>query len=64
MMLTKIKKNAIRCKACGDIVVSKQRNKVMKCSCGACTADGGPYYLKRTGDYEELSETEEIEVSD
>lgn len=64
MMLTKIKKNAIRCKACGDIVVSKQRNKVMKCSCGACTADGGPYYLKRTGDYEELSETEEIEVSE
>lgn len=64
MMLTKIKKNAIQCKACGDIVVSKQRNKVMKCSCGACTADGGPYYLKRTGDYEELSETEEIEVSD
>ncbi len=64
MMLTKIKKNAIRCKVCGDIVISKQRNKVMKCSCGACTADGGPYYLKRTGDYEELSETEEIEVPD
>lgn len=64
MMLTKIKKNAIRCKVCGDIVVSKQRNKVMKCSCGACTADGGPYYLKRTGDYEELAETEEIEVSE
>ena len=64
MMLTKIKKNAIRCKACGDIVVSKQRNKVMKCSCGVCSADGGPYYLKRSGDYEELSETEEIEVPD
>ncbi len=60
--MKKIIKNAIRCKQCGDIVVSKQRNKVMKCSCGACSADGGVYYLKRTGDYEELAQTEEITV--
>lgn len=64
MVVTKITKNAIRCKVCGDIVVSKQRNKVMKCSCGACSADGGCYYLKRSGDYEELAETEQFEVNE
>ncbi len=64
MIMKKIKRNAIRCKNCGEEIVSKQRNKVVKCSCGACSVDGGPFYLKRTGDYEELAETEEIEVPD
>ncbi|MBR6222109.1 MAG: hypothetical protein IKQ71_01590 [Lachnospiraceae bacterium] len=57
--MTVITKNSIKCNKCGDVLISKQRNKVMKCSCGECTCDGGIYYLKHTGDYTELSETEE-----
>lgn len=53
-------KNAIKCKLCGDVIESKTRTGVVKCSCGAVGVEGGKHYLKRIGDkenYEELSES-------
>ena len=53
-------RNRIRCKKCGDIIESVSVHNFETCSCGACSVDGGHYYLKRSAassdDYEELSE--------
>lgn len=61
-----IVKNAIRCKHCGDVIVSTYRHDFKFCSCQRCAVDGGRDYLRRCGnpdDYEELSEYKEIEVT-
>lgn len=66
-----IKRNAIKCKHCGDIIESNYTHDSKHCSCGTCGIDGGHDYLKRRcksinedDDIIELSEIEEIEVSD
>lgn len=59
-----IKRNAIRCKKCGDTIESKTVHDFVTCKCGAVSCDGGHEYLRRCGrqeDIEELSVIEEIE---
>ena len=53
-------KNCIKCKSCGDIIISTYRHDFKRCSCGRVAVDGGYDYLKRSftndsNDYEELS---------
>ena len=38
-------RNAIQCKKCGDIIESVSVHDFKTCSCGACSVDGGHYYL-------------------
>ena len=65
--MRKILKNAIKCKHCGDVIESKTHYDFVWCSCKSCFVDGGHDYLRRgfktspEEDYEELSETEEVE---
>lgn len=58
--MKKIKKNAARCKKCGDVIESKHVHDFVTCKCGAISVDGGNCYLKRSAmdfnDIEELSE--------
>ena len=59
-----IKRNAIRCRKCGDLIESTSTHDFKSCSCHACAVDGGHQYLRRCGnqeDWEECSETEIIE---
>ena len=61
----KIKRNAIRCKICGDEIESVNRHDFVWCSCGAVYVDGGRDYLIRgyrdsSGDFEELTEYENV----
>ena len=54
----KIKRNAIRCNKCTDIIESKHRHDFKYCDCQAVAVDGGVDYLRRLGDpedYEDLS---------
>ncbi len=44
--MEKIIKNAIQCKLCGDIIESKTTHDYVKCSCGACSVDGGHEYRR------------------
>lgn len=63
MKETKIIKNVIRCKICGDIIESKSVHDYRSCSCGKCAVDGGHDYLRRCGnleDWEDLSVVEAI----
>lgn len=58
-----IKRNAIQCKHCGEIIESKDVYDFVTCSCGTCSVDGGKEYLRRCyktsrDDYIELAETE------
>ena len=59
---SKILKNCIRCKHCGDIIESKHVHDYVSCKCGAVAVDGGHEYLRRSfkknpeEDFEELSE--------
>ena len=51
--------NKIRCKKCGDVIVSTHRHDFKFCKCGAVAVDGGKDYLRRCGkreDWEELSQ--------
>lgn len=64
-MEEKIIKNSIKCKHCGDVLISKHTHDFVTCSCGCCSIDGGNSYARRiftnsADDYEELSEYEII----
>lgn len=58
----RLKRNAIRCKHCGEIIESTSVHDFKMCSCGSCGVDGGHEYARRlfkttpAEDFEELSE--------
>lgn len=55
-----ILENKIKCIKCGDVIKSVYQHDFKTCSCGACSVDGGKFYLRRVGndeDFEELSVT-------
>lgn len=61
-MIRKIYLNKIKCKICGDVLVSEDVHDFKMCRCKSVGVDGGNSYLRRTGnpeDIEELSEYEE-----
>ena len=37
--MTKIIKNAIQCKLCGEVIESKHVHDFVQCKCGACAVD-------------------------
>ena len=39
----------LKCKKCGETIVSKHRHDMRWCKCGACAIDGGRDYCKITG---------------
>ncbi|MBQ3041359.1 MAG: hypothetical protein IJD42_07170 [Clostridia bacterium] len=45
--MTKIIKNAIQCKLCGEVIESKHVHDFVQCKCGVCAVDGGHDYLRR-----------------
>lgn len=66
--MEKIKRNAIQCKKCGDIIESTYTHDYKRCGCGTCAVDGGKSYLRRCFNantpeeaYIDLSEYEESE---
>ncbi len=42
----KIKRNALQCKLCGDIIESKHTHDLVRCKCGKCFVDGGKDYVR------------------
>lgn len=65
--MEKIISNKIQCKHCGKIIESKSVHNFVTFKCGACSVDGGHYYLRRCykkskeEDFIELSVVEEID---
>jgi len=54
--MTKIIENKVKCKSCGDIIVSTQNGRKVSCSCGSTIIDGGLFELIREGnDFDELT---------
>lgn len=43
----KIKRNAIKCKTCGDIIESKHTHDFVTSSCQSCSVDGRLSYVTR-----------------
>ena len=65
--MTRIVKNVIKCKKCGDVIESTSRHDFKYCKCGAVAVDGGHDYLRRCGDidgYEDLSVIKEVNEND
>ena len=66
--MTKIIKNAIQCKLCGEVIESKHVHDFLQCKCGACAVDGGHDYLRRCfrdkDCYIDLSKSIEISEED
>lgn len=63
--MEKIKRNAIKCNHCGQIIESKYTHDFLFCGCRRCAVDGGKEYLRRVGnkdDWTELAEYEEQET--
>ncbi len=52
-----IYRNSIKCKNCGDEIISRNRYDYNDCSCFGCSVDGGGEYFKRSGEYWETSLT-------
>jgi hypothetical protein len=62
--MKKLKRNAIKCNHCGDVIESTHIHDFKWCSCKTVAVDGGKQYIKRCfvnspNDFEELSEWEE-----
>ena len=55
-----IKRNAIRCRICGEVIESTYTHDFKWCSCGAVAVDGGHEYLRRCGNMEDWDELFEI----
>lgn len=60
MRIQTIKRNAIRCRKCGEVIESKCTHDFKWCSCGAVAVDGGRDYLRRCGNMEDWDELSEI----
>lgn len=65
-MKRRIKRNAIKCNHCGDVIESVHVWDFKWCSCETVAVDGGKEYCKRSfknspEDFEELSEWEDAE---
>lgn len=63
--MRKIKRNAIKCNHCGDVIESTHVHDYKECSCGTVAVDGGKQYCKRCfknspDDFEDLIEWEEV----
>ena len=61
--MKRLKKNAIKCLKCGDVIESTYRHDWVQCSCGACFVDGGHDYMRIGGnreDWKDMSEWEEV----
>lgn len=52
--------NKCRCKACNDIIESKNRHDFVSCKCGSIFTDGGLDYIRRGG--KDLSLIEDLSV--
>ena len=63
-----MRRNAIRCNHCGDVIESTYRHDFKTCSCGRVSVDGGHDYAKRCfleyGDFTDLSVYDEGEDND
>ena len=62
--MKKLKKNAIQCKHCGDIIESTWVHDFKFCSCGKVFVDGGLDYARRgytdsIDDFIEMAEWED-----
>ncbi len=55
----KIKRNAVKCKICGNVIESKHTWDYVICDCGQVGVDGGKDYLKRIGRSENMEELSE-----
>jgi DNA-directed RNA polymerase subunit N (RpoN/RPB10) len=55
--VNKIKRNAIRCRTCGDEIESVHRHDFRACTCGAVAVDGGKDYTRRVykGEFPEIA---------
>lgn len=54
-----IKKNSVICGKCNEEVESLNRHDFRYCGCGSIAVDGGSWYLKRTGDINNYTDTSE-----
>jgi uncharacterized protein (DUF433 family) len=63
-MTQRIIRNSVRCRRCGDEIVSRHRHDFRWCSCGAVAVDGGTAYLKRVGEPGLVEDTSIVEDDD
>ncbi|MGL5647032.1 MAG: DUF7695 domain-containing protein [Clostridium sp.] len=48
----------IKCKKCGDVIQSKYYGDFCSCSCGSVAIDQTEYYVKISGDKDDIEEVE------
>jgi hypothetical protein len=56
-----LRRNAIRCRHCGDIIESRYGHDFKFCSCGRVAVDGGLAYARWLGDISDFHELAEYE---
>jgi len=61
LSMKKLKRNAIQCRKCGDVIESKFTHDCKCCSCGSVGIDGGLEYARMQGDLENIIELHEFE---
>jgi hypothetical protein len=56
-----LKRNAVKCLKCGDIVESRFTHDFRYCSCKSMFVDGGLDYARRGGDLDQMETLYEYE---
>lgn len=59
--MSKIARNRVKCKLCGDVIESKRRHDFVNCKCGECFTDGGTSYIRRGGNPDDMIDMSEYE---
>jgi hypothetical protein len=60
-MKRRIKRNAIKCNHCGDVIESTHVHDFKWCACKSIAVDGGFEYIRRVGNLEDIMELSEFE---
>lgn len=60
-MPLKILENKIKCKECGDVIVSNDFYEIKKCKCGKVGISGENKILCRIGEYKDYEDLTEVE---
>lgn len=60
--------NAVECKECGYYIRSRNRHDTVTCKCGSVSIDGGSWYTKLSGDFNNVISRielyDDVEVKD
>jgi hypothetical protein len=62
--MTRMTRNACRCRKCNTVIESRHVHDFVMCPCGSVFTDGGLHYIRRGGELEHIEDMSEYDEED